>query len=235
MEETGDLDAGDRIAKTAQAPTHALRTSKAAGTYLQTVQGDSVADERGARLVGDSYGAYIEETGDGDIGLYTPDYVRALGYYCSRDSYLFFPGTLAVRGHITTSVDLEYKTNGAVLVQKTGSSGSANIFIPLSLPGRLLGPDVRFEYVTIYYKCSSSDSYITSTYVNRQNGASDQEVLVTDNTDRTSTSDSVYSLIPDPVELDANNGIINLHIYMSFANTSDIIRIGGVRVRIGHM
>jgi len=53
--------------------------------------------------------------------------------------------------------------------------------------------------------------------------------------DYTSSSDSYYSLYPDPNEINSSQGIININCLMRFDNTSDTITIGGVRVRLGHI
>ena len=62
-------------------------------SYALTVQNtDTTATSRGLYATGTQYGLYASETGTGDVGIYTPDYIQAMGYRSNADSYLFVPG-----------------------------------------------------------------------------------------------------------------------------------------------
>lgn len=202
--------------------------------YLFSVGNNSTDDSaRGIYARGHGYGLYAEETGDGDVGIYSPDFIVGGGFRSISDSYHWIPGTMAVKGDRPNSL-VTYGTNGSCIIQKTSDAGLANIFLPLSLPGNLFGQNVVIEEVRVYYTCSSSGSYITSTWLNKQTGASSYEEIAKDLTDHTSTTDHYFNLTPSSYEIDANQGILNMHVYLYFENTSDMVRIGGVRVRLGH-
>jgi len=202
--------------------------------YLFSVGNNGTDDSaRGIYARGHGYGLYAEETGDGDVGIYSPDVIVGGGFRSSSDSYHWFPGTMAVKGNRPNSL-VTYGVNGSVIIQKTSAAGYANIFLPLALPGNLFGQNVVIKEVRIYYRCSSSGSYITTTWLNKQTGASTYGQIAEDMNDHSSPTDAYFSLLPSPNQINANQGILTLHCQMRFTNTSDTIRIGGVRVRLGH-
>jgi hypothetical protein len=124
--------------------------------------------------------------------------------------------------------------NGSVDVRRPGGAGDEGILIPISVPAVLYGHNVDVEAVVVYYRCDSPSSYIDNTWLNKQTGASTQDVIVTDSTNRTSTSDSSYVVYPSPSELSSGAGSLNLHLDFIFANGTDDIKIGAVRVTLGH-
>lgn len=203
-------------------------------SYLFSVANNGTNDTaRGIYARGNGYGLYAEEVGDGDVGIYSPDVIQGGGFRSSRDSYMWFPGTLAIKGNRPTS-NISYTFNGAITIQKTSSAGLANVFLPIALPGNLFGQNVKIEEIRVYYQCSSAAGYITTTWLNKQTGASTYTQLVEDFTDYTSTSDAYFNLYPNPHEIDTSQGILNLHCLMRFENTSDTVTVGGIRVRLGH-
>ena len=151
------------------------------------------------------------------------------------DSYLWVPAHLAVAAQYSVGdITITPQPNGAVKVKKNTGSGTEGVFIPIAIPGVLYGQNVDVELVRIYYKCSSANSYISQTWLNKQTGASTQVVIINDPTDYKSTTDSSYSLTPSPSGLSSSEGSLNLHLGLHFANNTDTILIGGVRLRLGH-
>ncbi len=214
--------------------THEL-TAKASGVYGAHIAND-ITDAGGLYVVGDGIGLYVEELGDGDVGIYSPDFIDAQGYRSNSGSYLWFPGTLAVpAGWAATAVEVSYEYNGSVVVKKISSSGETDLYIPLALPGVLFGQKVTVSAVSIYYKCSSASSFINTTWLYKQNGASSPpDVIVESFTTHKSTSDASYPVYPYPAELDESRGMLNLVLRMNFANTTDTITVGGVRLYLSH-
>jgi hypothetical protein len=192
-----------------------------------------VAEEAvGLYVVGGGIGLHVEEQGDGDVGLYCEDYVDALGYRSREPSHMWFPATLAVAGE-PAEVSLDRLYNGSVVVKC--KVYDADIYIPLALPGVLFGQNVTVRSVQIHYRCSSSSSYISSTRLSRQTGLlSPPDQLVIDTADRKSTRDDFYTVKPSDGELDSERGILVLAIGMFFANATDAIYVGGVRLDLGH-
>jgi hypothetical protein len=186
-------------------------------------------------VYGEEYGIYAEEVGAGDVGIYSPDFVQANGYKSFRDSYFWVPANQAVPTYYSIGdITISNRPNGSIQVTKNSGSGSEGVMIPIALPGVLFGQNVDVEQIRIYYDLSSASSYITNTWLNKQTGASTQDVIVTDPTNRTSTSDTSYILTPSPTGLDSSAGSLNLHLEFIFANSTDVITIGAIRIRLGH-
>jgi len=154
----------------------------------------------------------------------------------SADSYIFVPGSALVRDQESDTTRWSLQANGAALVRRGATAGNKYIHIPIVLPGVLYGQSVTVKSVTIYYLCSNgASSFITATDLNKQTDADSFTALVNETTDRTSNSASSYTLTPTTGNvLSSNQGILMLRLYLNFANDTDSIRIGGVRVQLGH-
>jgi len=100
----------------------------------------------------------------------------------------------------------------------------------------LYGQPVTVKSVTIYYQCANgANNFITATDLNKQTDAASFAVLASETTDRTSNTATSYTLTPTSGNvLSSDQGILMLRLYLNFVNDTDSIRIGGVRVRLGH-
>ena len=197
------------------------------------------ATDRGVYAGGNQYGLYAEEWGSGDVGIYTPDYVRALGYRSAADSYLFVPGNfgVALGDVLTKNLEVNYEANGYVRLRNTAGSGIRYFYIPIQTPAVMFGQNVTVEQVTLYYDLTSANSYISTTNLRKQTGPGflSADSLLTYTTDLTSTSPTSISLAPTNATLSSTDGGLQLRLVLYFANTTDSIYIGGVRLRLGHL
>ena len=191
-------------------------------------------DSTGFYAVGTKYGIYAEEVGvDSDVGIYTPDYVHALGFRSTSDSYIFVPATagcLASSGGAEVTI---YYYGKVAITDPT--PGTEYFYIPITVPGVLFGQETTVENIRVYYKTTNSASYITRTALFRATGASAEETLIDDTTNRTSTTDTYYSLTAaGATTFSSDSGPLQLQLQMSFASATHTIHIGFVRVEFGH-
>jgi len=153
------------------------------------------------------------------------------------DSYIFVPGTEAtVHGVYAATTALYYYGAGQVVVDPS-TPGTKYIQFGVVLPSVLYGQPVKVEEVTIFYKTTSTSSFIDETRVYRQKatGAPDVYTLVTDVTNRNSTTYTSYSVTPTADNtLSAGEGFVSVMLTLYFADASHEITIGGVRLRLGH-
>ena len=154
----------------------------------------------------------------------------------TADTYIFVPGSALVREEEDNTTRWFMQANGSALVWRGGTTGNKYIHIPIVLPGVLYGQPVTVKSVTIYYLCANgANNFITATDLHKQTDAASFAVLASETTDRTSNSATSYTLTPTSGNvLSSDQGILMLRLYLNFVNDTDSIRIGGVRVRLGH-
>lgn len=154
----------------------------------------------------------------------------------TADSYIFVPGSALVREEEDNTTRWFMQANGSALVWRGGTAGNKYIHIPIVLPGVLYGQPVTVKSVTIYYMCENgTNNFITATDLHKQTDADSFVVLVTETTDRATNTASSYTLTPTSNNvLSSSQGILMLRLYLKFDNDTEFIRIGGVRVQLGH-
>ncbi len=154
----------------------------------------------------------------------------------TADSYIFVPGSALVKEQEDNTLRWTMQANGAALLWRGATAGNQYVHIPIVLPGVLYGQSVTVKSVTIYYMCSNgSNNYITATDLHKQTDAASFAVLASETTDRTSNTATSYTLTPTSGNvLSSDQGILMLRLFLNFVNDTDSIRIGGVRVRLGH-
>jgi hypothetical protein len=146
------------------------------------------------------------------------------------------PGSALVREEEDNTTRWFMQANGSALVWRGGTAGNKYIHIPIVLPGVLYGQPVTVKSVTIYYMCENgTNNFITATDLHKQTDADSFVVLVTETTDRATNTASSYTLTPTSNNvLSSSQGILMLRLYLKFDNDTEFIRIGGVRVQLGH-
>jgi hypothetical protein len=151
------------------------------------------------------------------------------------DSFLFVPGSAFVRNAQTDTTQWDMQASGAVVFRRGATVGTKTIYIPITLPGVLYGQPTTIEQITVYYKCSNAASYIDYIDLNLQTDADSWLGVIEDNTNLTSTVAASHTLTPTLNNvLSANQGILGFYMYLNFANDTDSIEIGGIRLRLGH-
>jgi hypothetical protein len=152
------------------------------------------------------------------------------------DSYVFVPGSAFVKNNDTDSTRWDMQVNGAARVYRGATAGAKYIFIPITLPGVLYGQAVTVKSITVYYRCQNgANNYIAGTSLTKQTAADSFASILSDSTSRTSNTATNYTL-----NLTTNNvlsnaeGILGLYLTLAFANDTDYVQIGGVRLQWGH-
>ena len=151
------------------------------------------------------------------------------------DSYLFVPASAFARNSQTDSTQWDIQASGAVMFRRGAVAGTKTVYIPITLPGVLYGQPTTIKQITVYYKCSNAASYIDYIDLNLQTDADSWLGVIDDNTDLTSTVAASHTLTPTLNNvLSANQGILGFYMYLTFADDTDSIQIGGIRLRLGH-
>jgi hypothetical protein len=179
----------------------------------------------------DGYAGYFANSASGGVAL------KAGGtgiIQSTADSYIFIPGNEFIKNVNTDTTRWDCETNGSVKIWRGGTAGSKIIYIPITLPGVLYGQEVEVKSITVYYKCQDgSQNYITWTDLRKQTDADSYVSLVLDHTDQTSNTATSYTLDVNHT-LSSDTGILGLNLGLEFADDTNYIQIGGVRVRLGH-
>jgi hypothetical protein len=150
------------------------------------------------------------------------------------DSYLFIPGIEFIKNRDTDTTRWDCQSNGSVKVWRGAVGGSKYIYIPITLPSVLYGRAVKVEKITVYYKCEDgTQNYITETRLYKQTDADSSVTLISDTTNRTNNAADDYSLDINDT-LSSDQGILGLYLGLAFADDTNYIQIGGVRIQLGH-
>jgi hypothetical protein len=179
----------------------------------------------------EGYGVYGENTASGGVAL------KAGGsgiIQSTADSYIFIPGNEFIKNVDTDTTRWDCQANGSVKIWRGATAGHKYIYIPITLPGVLYGQEVEVKSITVYYKCEDgSQNYITETWLHKQTDADSLVTLVENYTNRTSNTATSYTLDVNHT-LSSDTGILGLNLKLEFADDTNYIQIGGVRVRLGH-
>ena len=153
------------------------------------------------------------------------------------DSYLWIPGNALVKNLSADTTRWDIQPNGAARIWRGGDTGIKTVYFPVVLPSVLYGQPVEVERITVYYVSQNgANSYITGTYLYRQTDADSSEVLISHGTDHKSTGAASYTLPLDNNEglLSPSQGVLGLYLVLSFANDTDFLQVGGIRLQLGH-
>jgi hypothetical protein len=152
------------------------------------------------------------------------------------DSYVFVPGNALVKNLNTDTTRWDIQANGAARIWRGATAGTKVIYFPVTLPGVLYGQNVTVKELRVYYRSQNgTNSYITETDLYAQTDADSWIRMRTDTTNHTSNTATSYTLaITQTNVLSNTQGIMGLFMYGSFANDTDYLQIGGVRLRLGH-
>jgi hypothetical protein len=150
------------------------------------------------------------------------------------DSYIFVPGSALVKNVSSDTTRWDIEASGAALIYRGATTGTKTIYLPITLPGVLYGQNVTIKQLTIYYK-STGTSFIDLVDMNVQTDASNWLGVLSDDTNLTSTTATSHTYTPTTNNvLTSSRGILGLYIYLSFANDTQPVELGGIRLTLGH-
>jgi hypothetical protein len=145
---------------------------------------------------------------------------------------VFINGASLVKNLATDSTRWDIQPNGgARIFRGTPLSGGNFVYYPLNLPSRLYGTDATLERVRIHYRVSNAaNGFIDTTTLRRGNADGSSLTMVSDTTDRTSTTFTTYALSPTGNNvLSANSGAV-IEFDLDFTNDVDYVEIVGISV-----
>lgn len=150
------------------------------------------------------------------------------------DSYIFVPGAALVKNLNTDTTRWDLQANGSALIYRGTAGGSKTIYLPITLPGVLYGQNVTIKQLTVYYK-SSTNSYIDHVDLNLQTNADNWVDLINDDTNLTSLTPASYSInVTTNNVLTSSQGILGMYMYLMFANDTEAVELGGIRLTLSH-
>jgi hypothetical protein len=195
------------------------------------------SNSRGIDARGWQYGIYAAETGSGDTGIYSPDYIHGGGFRSAADSYLFVPGISGISWDdpAASQLKLDPQSTGTMLIySRAPGTGTRYFYLPITIPAVLFGQSVTVEEITLYYRVSNATSYIEELSLEKGTGANLKSTLYTTNNDLTSTTATSVTFSGINALLDTNSGWLLVRFVLIFDDNLDSIEIGGVRLRLGH-
>jgi len=150
-------------------------------------------------------------------------------------SFVFAPGGLLQRSSSSSAVRVECLAFGA-RVYSGGFVGDTTCALPIIVPAVFYGQNVTVKSFSVYYRCENgANNYITTTSLSVMVDADTAANLVSEANNHTSNTASSYTLYPLCCqELSSTGGGLTLLLTLHFANDTDYINIGGVRVELSH-
>ncbi|GIW07152.1 MAG: hypothetical protein KatS3mg060_1957 [Dehalococcoidia bacterium] len=127
---------------------------------------------------------------------------------------------------------------GGIFIRPTTVGALHYIQIPIDLPGQLYGQNTTVKSVKVFYRSSSSSTFIDSTYVLNTADTFTSNIMLFDGTNRNATTDSSYTLTPaTPPSLSNTVGGVTIRLGLSYPTVgfgSEYIKLGGIAIELGH-
>lgn len=148
---------------------------------------------------------------------------------------IFINGASLVRNLNTDTTRWDIQTNGGAQIWRGSTWGSKFVYYPLNLPSQFYGTNATVELVRVHYRVQNSvNGYITTTALRRGNADGTFNTMIFDDTDRTSTSYTTYTLTPTANNvLSPSSGAV-MYFILDFANDTDYVEIVGISVDLKH-
>jgi len=169
--------------------------------------------------------------GGTDAAIYASGAIQS-----SSKSYVWVSGNSFVKNTSADSTFWDMVNNGAARIWRGGTSGTKTIYYPITLPSVLYGQPVKVTNLRVYYVCrDGSDSYITATTLRKQTDADSALTIIANGTNRTAETATSYSLgLTTNNTLSTTQGALGLYLDLWFANNTDYVQIGGIRLELEH-
>lgn len=210
------------------APGAAIKGNGTTGTYSTTLTVSNIGQ-------GSAFLAY-SNTGVGITSYGNPALIAQGPIQSSAKSYLWISGNGLMKNLAADSTRWDLQPNGAARIWRGAAAGSKVVYFPVTMPGVLYGQAIRVTKVTVYYRCiDGSKGYISGTRLFKQTDADSYAELVDDSTDRTSNSSTSYTInTAGSNQLSSAQGVLGLYLTLAFADDSNYVQIGGIRLEFEH-
>jgi hypothetical protein len=199
-----------------------------------TVKADTTAETAYALEVDNvgGRGLWVGAKDNGRYGLYNADVTYSSEGYAGPDSYQWLPVLNGIieyddrlEGHVAA------QNYGHINIVPDAPPGTVNVQVPIAYE-RPYGRDYKLVGVTVYYKTTNANGFINNTWVvgrNFSTGAT--AVLISDATNRTSTSYANYTVEPaSPVTISTTDMPTSLKLQIQF-NGAAVVTLYGARLR----
>jgi hypothetical protein len=152
------------------------------------------------------------------------------------DSYVFVPGNTLVKNLSQDTTRWDIQSNGAARIWRGATAGSKTVYFPIIIPAVLYGQNVTVEQMVVYYRVNNaSNGYIDRTVLNVQTDADSFVNIIDDETNRTSTAASSYSItFTSNNVISSTQGTLSLFLSLHFADDTNYVDISAIRLRLGH-
>ncbi|MFL7792733.1 MAG: hypothetical protein AB8I69_11375 [Anaerolineae bacterium] len=129
--------------------------------------------------------------------------------------------------------NLEFRPQGYSMEVRTSSASvTSSAYVPVDLPSVLFGTRVKLKSIRVCYQCSNSASYISSTRVGRAYDSGGYNELITDTTDRDSTTWDCYTITDTtPAEIQGSLFVI-VSMYFAGTGSPHSIQIGNITLTL---
>jgi hypothetical protein len=152
----------------------------------------------------------------------------------SEKTYLWISGNSLVKNLSTDTTRWDMLSNGGANIWRGATAGGKNVYYPITIPSVLYGTSVKVTQLTVYYRCQDgTKNYISATYLAKHTDADSSLAILNDSTDRTSNTAASYSLSPTTNNvLSAGQGGLGLYLSLAFADDTNFVLIGGIRLEL---
>lgn len=210
------------------APGAAIKGNGTTGTYSTTLTVSNIGQ-------GSAFFAW-STSGVGITTHGNPAIIADGPIQSSAVSYLWISGNSLMKNFSTDTTRWDMQGNGAARIWRGTAAGTKVVYFPVTIPGVLYGQAVRVTRMTVYYRClEGTKGYVDATFLYKQTDADSSVQLINDGTDRTSNAATSYTLdTSGSNQLGSAQGVLGLYIYLSFADDSNWVQIGGIRLELEH-
>ena len=217
--------------------------SEGTGSLSYGVWGESTAASgrgvygHGTSSSGVNYGVYGEtDSPSGYGGYFTNDDGVALmadgsGVIKSAADTTIAANPLNMVPYYDSAADLDLRFAAGTVTIRPNSAGYQYVYVPVDVPTLLFGSPTKLKSARICYNCDSSADAIIWTGV-RYQGDSAANDLVSDGTDRNSTSWECYTLTDGTPEQIQGSLLLRLNLNFDGTGASHDIEIGKITVTL---
>jgi hypothetical protein len=151
-------------------------------------------------------------------------------------SYIWISGNSLMKNLATDTTRWDLQANGGARIWRGAATGQKTVYFPVTIPSQLYGQPVKLTKLTVYYKClDGSKGFVTSTYLYKHTDADSNALIIGDTVDRTGNTATSYTLdLTSNNVLSASEGGLGMFMYLSFADDTNYVQIGGVRLELEH-
>ena len=187
------------------------------------------------------YALYLEHGGHGEglrVKSVSGAAINAMGtgiIKSSAKSYLWISGNDLRPKNSTDTTQFEMDIYGGVKVRSGAVVGPKDVMLPVTIPGKLYGQNVKITGVDVYFKSQTDFDGIGRTVMRLQTAPGAGVVMFNDGSDRVCTTGCSYHIdITNNNVLSEERGVVYIAFQLFFNSGSSYVDFGGVRLTLEH-